>query len=67
MSARSRFRALGTLLAVSWTLVTGSASARMIVARPPATSIATVQTELAALEPEVQRCAADTTPRDRRD
>jgi len=44
------------LLALS---VPSAARARMM-ARPPATSVAEIQTALAALEPEVQRCAADT-------
>ena len=44
------------LLALS---VPSLARARMM-ARPPATSVAEIQTALAALEPEVQRCAADT-------
>jgi len=60
MSMRRLVGVTSVLCAIALSLLPAAAGARMMVARPPATSVATIQTELAALEPEVQRCATDT-------
>lgn len=56
----SRTFVLASLAIVASLLGPATTSARAIVAMPPPTSIADVQAGLAAIEPEVQQCAAST-------